>query len=169
MRSMMMLAAMTLSFGVTAGEVLFQEKFDQPEALAKYYKSTADIKIVTDTDGKNALCVNVPERKVDVVSVNVPLDVSKFAGKTVEFSGLVKGENVLVPKDSWNGGKFMLAITAEKNDWPSATVKTGSFDWEAVKFTKEIPANAKTVTLTLGLQDSGGKIYFRDVKAEVVP
>jgi len=169
MKSMMMLAAMALGFGVTAGEVLFEEKFDQPEVVGKYYKGAEDIKIVADVDGKNALCINVPERNVSPVAVGTRLDVSKFAGKTVEFTATVKGENILEPKDAWNGGKFMLSIeTPDKKDWPAAGIKKGSFDWETVKFKKQIPADAKSLVLTLGLQDSGGKIYFRDVKAEVV-
>jgi len=169
MKKMMLLAAMALSFGVTAGEVLFEEKFDQPEAAGKYYKGAADIKVVADADGKNALCINVPEKTASTVAAGVRLDVSKFAGKTVEFTASVKGENILEPKDAWNGGKFMLAIeTPDKKDWPSAGIKKGSFDWETVKFKKAIPADAKSLVLTLGLQDSGGKIYFRDVKAEAV-
>lgn len=86
-------------------------------------------------------------------------------GKKISFSVLVKAENV-------NGAqiKFGLMINNSKGkqNWPSAKIGTGTFDWHKVSFSTEVPFGVDRCLLFYGLESGTGKVYFRDIKVEII-
>lgn len=145
---------------------LFNEPFRNDDALDKYSVWQADARVLPEADGSgNALCVSVPER-IGNASVTISFDAPLLAGKKVEISAEVRGENIAPAKESYNGGKFMLtaATASGKQLWPGGEVKRGTFGWEKISFETILPADLKSAQLTLGFQDSFGKIFFRNIK-----
>ena len=43
-------------------------------------------------------------------------------------------------------------------NWPQAPVPEGTFDWQKVALAARIPADAKSVTLCLGLEEVSGHV-----------
>ncbi len=122
-------------------------------------------KSAKQADGESALLMEAKERGNTTAGVKIAPE--KLAGKQVTVSAQIRGEDISQPKETWNGGKFQLNYkTADKEFWPQANVPRGSYDWQAIEFVFKCPADVKSANLVMGLQDSTGKIYFRDVKIE---
>ena len=53
--------------------------------------------------------------------------------------------------------------------WPGGTGASGSFDWKPFSFEADFAAiGIDTVAIRIGLQNTQGKILFRDLKVEEV-
>ena len=100
-----------------------------------------------------------------------PVDINLVRGKTVKLTAKIKGENISVPPKSYLGIKMMLAITGAdgKVNYPDVQPKlTGTFGWREAITVATIPADAKSVTISIGLQNSSGTIYFSDLELDEV-
>ncbi len=88
-------------------------------------------------------------------------DLSGFAGKNLVFKIRVKAENVTKPPQSWNGVKFMLSYkdASGKDFYMHPTNQYGSFERE-IYFGANIPQGINNAKMSLGLQDSAGKVTF---------
>jgi hypothetical protein len=156
----------SLFSSMTMGQVIFEDSFGSNDSLKNWNTYVADTKIVD-----KALEISLTERP----KANGPAGLSKTlpadltAGRRLKLSAQIKGENVAPAKEMWNGGKFMLAITYGKNqnNWLQANVKTGTFDWEDVKFYVFTNQNLTRAMLNIGFQDSFGKLFFRNLKVEI--
>jgi len=154
------LATLWLLMAAAWGETVYQESFRNGNGAqlwgAKYEKQT---------DNDFALLLEARERGNTTSSIKIAPE--KLTGKQITVSAQVRGENISQPKETWNGGKLQLNYkTADKEFWPQANIPRGSFDWQNIEFSFKSPADVKSANLVIGLQDSSGKIYFRDVKIE---
>ncbi|WP_294507860.1 hypothetical protein [uncultured Victivallis sp.] len=100
-----------------------------------------------------------------------PVDVNLVRGKTVKLTGKIKGENISVPPQAYLGVKMMFEIVGAdgKKNYPDVQPKlTGTFGWREAITIATIPADAKAVTIVIGLQNSSGTIYFSDLELDEV-
>jgi hypothetical protein len=129
------------------------EKYGSSSKLpfAKYVNSTLLIESCKPQTGKKrTVCgrwLKVPE------------------GKTIVFSIWVKAENVTGTQIKFG---LMISNGKGKYKWPAANVGAGSFDWYKVSFSTVIPFGAKRCLLMYGLEKGIGKVYFKDLKMEVI-
>lgn len=98
------------------------------------------------------------------------IDLAAYRGKRINLFCRAKAEDVTKPRDDWNGIKFMLHYrtpsTGER--WESLpSAPTGSFAWRVLAFQLTLPEDIGEAELTLGLQDSRGRLLFDDVRIEL--
>ncbi len=87
-------------------------------------------------------------------------------GKKIIFSIWVKAENVKTKNIKFG---IMIGKGKDKgNNWPSARIGSGSFDWNKVSFSTVVPFGVKSCLLFYGLQGGTGKVYFKDLKVEII-
>lgn len=116
----------------------------------------------------NILEVTVPENSSrNHHKVVKTIDLSKYRGQLLTFTVQAKAENVSQPPHRWNGIKYMLSYDSASigKQWHHPIEQYGSFDWKELMFTATIPADVKEGQLWLGLEESSGKVSFRDLKA----
>ncbi len=123
------------------------------------YKGKAAVRIVAGADKKGKM-------------IGQSLKADEVKGKKIEFSAKVKAENVAPGSKSWLGVKFMISIkTAEgKQSWIEtfpANLRNGTYDWQEIKTTANVPADAVTVSVSMGIQESEGTVLFSDVEVEL--
>lgn len=137
-----------------------------PEKLAGWKIPPAFAKVET-VDGAPALRVTVKpgnETKEQHFAIR-EIDLAPYRGNQLFLTYEVKGENVSVPPEQWNGVKLMLHFkTPQEEVWRGAGVPTGSFGWRTASATAFIPADATAGTINLGLQSSSGTVWVRSVK-----
>jgi endoglucanase len=113
--------------------------------------------------------IHVKSNGTDKRWVVLPLPLDGLRGRNIRVTARVKAENVTVPLHYYNGIKIMLQMRLPWEDkYPQATLPTGTFDWQTVSFTAFIPSEVEACSLTLGLEESEGKVWFDniEVKAE---
>ncbi len=147
----------------TSAEVVFQCDFEKPDDL----KAFAVWQVKPEVREKSVI-LNVPER-INTGGLTKKLDPAEIAGRRLCFSVEARGTGVAPAREEWNGGKFQVSIEAPgHHSWPSAKIKRGNFDWETLTFFADVPADVTKTSLTLGFQDSYGKLEFRNLKIEAV-
>lgn len=97
-------------------------------------------------------------------SARVELDLSEFSGKCFTAEIAAQGERITEPPDRWNGLKFMFHYTDAKTGegrWPNTASRLGDFPRQIIFVSdNELDRPLGKVQLTLGLQDSSGKVVF---------
>lgn len=154
-----------------SGETIVGIGFNTENELAQfgYKKLPVWAVLVPAGDGGKALKIEVADltgKKTHCISIWLPI--KKIAGRKLLCTVKVKGENIS-PAQGCNTSKFNLMVKDTKKVlWPDAAIGTGSFDWKEVKFSPDIPFDAQSCMLMLGLQGVTGKIYFRDLKISIL-
>lgn len=98
-------------------------------------------------------------------SVKIPLPIDRLRGKRVFVGADVRGENISERPKAWNGVKVMLVIESPfGTDYPQPEIPAGSFDWKRFTRRAVIPADATAATLTLGLEEVTGRVWFDNVR-----
>ena len=144
-----------------SAEVVFQCGFRNPEDLKSFSAWQVEPEIRQD-----GVVLSVPQR-VNNASLTLKLNPADIAGQRLNFSVEARGTGIAPAREPWNGGKFQSNIEAPgHHSWPSAKIKLGNFDWETLAFSADIPADVTNAQLTLGFQDSYGKLEFRNLKIE---
>lgn len=165
-KSWAVLAITGLFSSMVTGQVLLEDSFAASDSLKKWHSSAATVKIVD-----KALEISLAERSKTpgVAGLDKSLPTALAAGCRLKLSAQIKGENVAPAQKMWNGGKFMLALTygRNQNNWLQGNVKTGTFDWEDVSFYALTNQDLTRASVNIGLQDSFGKIFFRNLKVEI--
>ena len=148
--------------------LVFSQRFDHSFLIAPADREFASIQ--TLADGKPALVINMPKRKKEGNPILlVGLKTDDLAGAKVKFSIQVKAENISKPQANFHGGKFGLMLTDNRGTtWPDAFIGGGSFDWKTLSFTVDIPYGVQSAAVVLGMQETTGKIMFRNLKVEIV-
>ena len=144
---------------VTAS-VLLQEKWDGNSTL-----DWAPSPKIIEQKGARALEINAETANgFHAFSANLPI--AKYKGKKLLICTRVKGENVSEKPKSFNGIKLMLMVlnTEGAKDYPQASLPTGTFDWQDVKWSVSIPENAVSARISLGLEEVSGKVWFDSIK-----
>ena len=97
-------------------------------------------------------------------TVELPLPIAKVRGARLDFRAVIKAENVAVPPQVYNGVKFMLVTEGPSGkQYPAHDHLWGTFGWTPERFRAVVPADATKATLVLGLQETTGRAWFRDV------
>jgi len=110
-------------------------------------------------------------KKAGSVSVSAPFDLKPFAGKRIIWQADIRQENVSVPPDRWNGVKCMLTFATPMSGrhWCNVGCPTGSSDWAPRSTMIDVPEDVGEVTLSVGLQDSSGKIWVDNLRIVLDP
>ena len=123
-------------------------------------------------DGR-LLAVTVPEGgESGMHAAHMTVKLADFADTGLDAMVLVRGEDVSVPADDWNGVKFMMHFKRASSGverWPGARLPTGDFGWRVASL--RIPADecrdGGEAELFLGLQDSSGTVVFNMSTLEI--
>ncbi len=124
-----------------------------------------DFARIEKTDFGDALVVTVPEeQKQGTHWVTMKeLDLKPFRGKKLLFTVFAKGENISKAPQYYLGLKYMFIVKSETGVMhPGALTLHGSFDWTKLSFEVQVPQNAVSGELVAGLQESSGKVSFRN-------
>ena len=92
------------------------------------------------------------------------VDLSAFSDKCFQAEIVARGENISKPRDSWNGLKFMFHYKNPETgseQWPNTRPRLGSFPTQTITVSdSQHGRKLGRAELTLGLQDSSGKVVF---------
>ena len=111
--------------------------------------------------------VNVPRENGGTHhKVTAPIDLSACRGQLLTFTIEAKADNVTQPPNRWNGIKFMLSYDSPSigKNYHHPIEQFGTFDWKELVFTATVPDDITEGTLSLGLEESFGKVQFRNLK-----
>ena len=151
--------------------LIYQTDFESPAARAAWVTSDYASWQSVASHG-TVLTITVPTAHAEApdAAARLKLGLTPYRGKRVNFFCRAKAERVTKPHDSWNGIKFMLYYrTPSKGEqWESlCPAPFGSFDWKPLAFQLTLPDDIGEAELTLGLQDSCGRVSFDDVRLEL--
>ena len=108
-----------------------------------------------------------------MLAATAQVDLSAYCGRGVQLRIRARAENVSRPPASYLGFKFMMPyrnLLTGVTDYPQATAGYGTFDWKEHEFGFRLkPGQAKTATLTLGLQEATGIAQFDLSTLEIRP
>lgn len=145
-------------------DVLVKNAFAPAESLGKWTGGWSAI----ETIGNNK-CIAITNDK-EKINNTISLDISpeSVAGKKVLISALIKAENVTDKPKPWNGPKLMLVITPVEGNikYPASDLMNGTYDWKRVYFSTTIPPKVKSVSLTIGLEQVKGKVWYDQLTIE---
>ncbi len=144
---------------LSRGHVFFQSNFEGPDALQTWKGG----QLQPGFQGGQALCVERTAPGSSIVTIRLPVE--PMRGYTVYGYAMVKAENISPKPQSWNGIKFMTPIESPSGkSWTQATVDVGSFDWRKLSFSVRVPREATNMSLSLGLENVSGRVWFDDVR-----
>jgi hypothetical protein len=158
-------SAIPEKINVGTAKVILESKFDSSDSLIGFDRANQKWnKIVDMPDGSKALCFEVVDKTPNTIILRW-IEIKKVAGAKLKCSVEVKGDGMSKPPLHYLGGKFQLLIgTAKGTQYADAPIGGGTFDWKEIKFTADIPFDAKSLCIGLGMQGVTGKIYFRNLK-----
>ncbi len=148
------------------GDVVLKMDFDKPEYREKFTKAPWAKWVKDGDNGPTVLYVDVPAaEKPGHNKINMPFDVSSCRGTTLYFQCMAKAENVTQPPEPYNGVKFMMhtVSTAAGQKWNNQNKVFGTFDWKKLSFSMSIPDDLVSGDISLGLENSTGKVWFKDI------
>lgn len=156
---------LTISALCHAYDAVFSETFTDTTTATSRWGSTNYV-FTDGCNGQGVLIQTATPGKT--ISANVP--VSSLQGARVFISGNVKAENVSAKPHSWNGIKLMLVVTdgSGYSVYPQATIDVGTFTWVNKGFTITLSTSAQSAHFTLGLEGVTGKVWFDDIKIELI-
>jgi Beta-galactosidase len=150
--------------GVQGNEVIYADNFTREKDIAGWTKQHAVIRVL---DGVEIASTAKNKHKGFCgIWRKVVIKQGKIR---VRCSVEVRGVK-LTPRlgaKHYEGGKFQLLMRSSgKNIYRAAKIKFGTFKWEPVSFTVDVPENTKAMKIFLGFQNTTGMIAFRKLKLE---
>lgn len=141
-------------------EALFESDLLSGKALDGF-SSNSSISLKPD-----GLCGDFTKR-VAYETVNLSLDPAKFSGRLIRISCEARAENILPRSKPFEGIKLMLSMQNDKKkSWGGIDFPTGDFEWKKFENTIAVPADLKSISLSIGMQNSAGKFQIRNLKIE---
>ncbi len=118
--------------------------------------------IVFQRDAETAVAPDTPP-----TVVQLPLE--KLRGTRLWVSARVKADDVAKPPQPWNGVKCMIHSQTPTGDkWQQQDNVYGTFDWKTVEFAALIGRDTTSAELILGIENTTGKAWIKDVVIRVV-
>ncbi len=146
-----------------AQTTLFTEDFENAASVAERWKDGTYTLEKSDRGTVMRVMTQAGDNKLTYT-----LDAEKYKGRKIVITAQVKAENVSAKPKSYNGIKVLLYWqTADKKDWPQATIGTESFDWQRVQFIVNVPHETMKASLMLGLESVTGTVWFDDLSVRV--
>ena len=174
-----MLVALSWPAPASGGEVIFRldfEGLEQGDFRASTIPANWQVspekgfRIEAGPHGGHYLVASADEKdKNPGRYLRIPLLTEKLAGKRLRVSARIRAEGVSPPPRPWNGVKCMLQLVGpEETRWPQRNLPGGSFDWQTVLYTCEVPPDCYQAFLVLGLEQVSGRGMFDDIEIEVI-
>jgi len=148
------------------GDVVLKMDFDKPEEREKFTKAPWAKWVKEGDKGPTVLFVDVPNtEKPGHYKINMPFDVTAYKGMSLHFQCMAKTEKVTQPPQPYNGVKYMMhtVSTAAGQQWKNQDKVFGTFDWKKLSFNMSIPDDLISGDISLGLENSTGKVWFKDI------
>ncbi len=147
-----------------AGAIPFNEGFDTGIST---WETSINGTWINDATGKYLQVENMQATTNKFLTLN--FDFTPLRGMKIALSSDIKAENIIssVP---WKGIKVMLVIKLASEPMPSyqqIDVTQGSFGWRKSGKVIDIPSNATTAQLVVGIQEAEGKVWFDNIKIVV--
>lgn len=145
-----------------ATEILFQEPFTRPEALAGW----GDREGFTVSDG--GLKVELASGNADTsFFISKKLPAEKFAGRLCRFSAEISGSNIAPGKKKNHGAVVQFTKQCGQNrDWEGLLIPRGNFPARRFERVVWFPSDLTDLTLSIGFQGSFGGFQVRDLRVE---
>ncbi|MBI4977074.1 MAG: cellulase family glycosylhydrolase [Spirochaetes bacterium] len=162
--ALLIMAAVSFGAGVTDIPRL-QPIPNTPDISKSSWTPAGGCSTTNTVDGRIVLTTEVPaEQAKGHHWFETTLDLKPYRGKTVTFFVRYRTLNVSKPPQDYNGVKFMLTYkNGEKGtqQYPAAKAPFGTSDgWQDTAFNVTFGSEVTTGILSLGLQESSGKIEF---------
>lgn len=159
------LSALTAAAFDSSGTLLLEERCDTPSKLVR--RSGEHVAL---PNGTAALKVTGSEKRpFSGVRLRLPLK-PEHAEKVLYLRARLKYENVSKPLRPWNGVKFMITTRQNgKFQYHQRGSEYGSREWfDAEIYAPLDPGAEPQATFSIGLEDSTGTLYVRDIQARVM-
>ncbi len=152
----------SLSIAVSlAGAVLVDEPF-RGSSMPEGWSAMPGAAVRNDS-----LEIVQPERAAGSRCVEKQLVPAELSGRILRISGEMKGEEILSGSKPYYGGKIMLVLQAGKEtQWITVDVPNGTFGWRPFERVFRAEPGLDSARLVLGFQESGGKLWIRNLKLE---
>lgn len=178
-----LLAAAAAFSACASGDAVLMEAFDTPGCLdswsggrAAYDPDAAErpgsLPRIVPGSGRNnsgALVIDLPSSATATLTRR--LDASSLAGRRIAVEAFFKVDRDIVPKQKWNGAKLMFAIIRRngQKEWPNLAKLTKQGDWVRAAGIADIPGDAESVSLVIGLEECTGKVRIDDLDVTAIP
>ena len=155
------------------GEIVFQEKFDRPDALKGWSENngtwlSADEGIAGS--GCFQAAISPENSKSPDRMISIPLDLKIMKGRGIVLEGMLKGENIAVPGKKYLGPKLMIHVKSPYGEsWLDQPKKYGSYDWQKFTLFARIPPDVEKLELSIGLQGCTGRLLVDNIKITLLP
>lgn len=119
-----------------------------------------------------AIRVNCPDALKSALC-ELPLDLKTYAGKLILFSADIRINGIGKPEKPYYGLKLMIVYTrADGSSHWAEDLKPkdryGSRGWDTYEAIAKIPADARNVSLSFGIQQAAGGAEFANLTLEEV-
>ncbi len=164
-----MIGAMLFCGAAMIADDVVEGALKTPEAVQKWGNAKA-MEFLPNGGPEGDPAVKLSTTNTNGVMCDLRLPVDQLKGRTLEVSADIKIENVTKPKAAYLGVKMMVVYKTSDGKTQYIEHKgklDGTHDWREFKNIVKIPANAQSVSLTIGLQGSSGTVYFSDLDIEV--
>lgn len=147
---------------ITKGDIVFRSTFNSPKGRAIWTELASAHWDSVSNKPKTCLYVN------GTGMVHSFIDLSPYRGMKLLFRCRAKAENVSMPSVPFLGVKFMVHYKSIIGEfWKNEDRVFGTFDWKDLSFTAIIPDDVSVCDLSLGLQESTGKVWFDSISVTV--
>ncbi len=161
MRPMIALVIVSVLAPAASATVIFEDSFETLDErwVENIHGGEGTIEIVEGgVDGK---CLKVTSQGATVY-LTTDFDPQLHAGTTVEVTGMVKLDNVIVGPRDYSTAKFHIGETPPK---PRPAINhaerwLGTSDWAQKKLTATLDEDSARIWLDLGIQGGTGTVYF---------
>ena len=171
---MRLLLSLAMMVGIST--VMADVTWPKTEAEAKAWKLDANYATWEKDDGTMVLKVQVPPEKLNettrVIGGHLSFDITPYRGKQLEISVESKHVNLTKPSKGWLGFKMMLVYKSNgRNFYPgggngdNTPVNT---DWRCPVIVAQIPEDATSAHMELGVQGATGTLWFKNLKFRIV-
>ncbi len=151
------------------GDVVLETGFDTPRQRDAWSRSKT-AHWAPGHHSATSLLVSVSAEQAGHANlVHLPLDLRPYRGCQLLLECMVKAEGVTRPPKGHLGIKFMLHYQSPATGpfWRNPSNIHGTFDWKPLKFLARIAPDATGGQLSLGLQESSGKVWFDQVRITI--